>query len=132
MCANKFTPFTGRDSMKRMASPKRGLLLHFSILLFSVTGIFSKLAANSINDVGIFHINTVFFAGLMLLNCAVYALFWQQNLKYFDVNVAYAHRSVYNVWSLLWAVLIFSEKVTIGNVIGTVLIIAGILVMQSE
>lgn len=115
-----------------MASPKRVLLLHFSILLFSVTGIFSKLAANSINDVGIFHINTVIFAGLMLLNCAVYALFWQQNLKYFDVNVAYAHRSIYNVWSLLWAVLIFSEKVTIGNVIGTVLIITGILVMQSE
>lgn len=132
MCANKFIPFIGRDNMKRMASPKRVLLLHFSILLFSVTGIFSKLAANSINDVGIFHINTVIFAGLMLLNCAVYALFWQQNLKYFDVNVAYAHRSIYNVWSLLWAVLIFSEKVTIGNVIGTVLIITGILVMQSE
>ena len=68
----------------------------------------------------------------MLINCTVYALFWQQNLKYFDVNVAYAHRSVYNVWSLLWAVLIFSEKITVGNVIGTVLIIGGILVMQSE
>lgn len=118
--------------MKPAASPKRFLLLHFNIMLFSVTGIFSKLAANSINEVGLFHINTVIFAGLMLLNCAVYALFWQQNLKHFDVNVAYAHRSVYNVWSLLWAVLVFSEKLTVGNIIGTVLIIAGILVMQSE
>lgn len=132
MCANKFIPFIGSDNMKQTTEPKRFLLLHLSILLFSLTGIFSKLAANSINEVGIFHINTVIFAGLMLLNCAVFALFWQQNLKHFDVNVAYAHRSVYNVWSLLWAVLIFSEKVTVGNVIGTVLIIVGILVMQSE
>ncbi len=132
MCANKSMNFTGEDNGKPKAGPKRFLLLHFSILLFSVTGIFSKLAANSINGFGLFHINTVIFAGLMLINCAVYALFWQQNLKRFDVNVAYAHRSVYNIWSLLWAVLIFSEKITIGNIIGTIFIIAGILVMQSE
>ena len=116
----------------KQESLKRFIFLHISILIFSATGIFSKLAANSINDNGLFHVNTFIFAGLMLINCAVYALFWQQNLKYFDVNVAYAHRSVYNVWSLLWAVLIFSEKITVGNVIGTVLIIGGILVMQSE
>lgn len=123
--------FIGSDDMRPIFT-KRFVLLHLSILLFSATGIFSKLVANSINYHGIFHVNTIIFAGLMLINCAVYALFWQQNLKYFDVNVAYAHRSVYNVWSLLWAVLIFSEKVTVGNVIGTALIIGGILVIQSE
>lgn len=110
--------------------PKKLIRLHLNILLFSLTGIFSKLAANNITENGVFHIYTVLFAGLMLLNCAVYAVFWQQSLKHFDVNVAYAHRSVYNLWSLIWAVLIFSEPVTIGNVIGTGLIIGGILVMQ--
>lgn len=117
--------------MNKMCS-KRFLLLHLSILLFSVTGIFSKLAANSINMHGVLYKDTFIFAGLMILNCAVYALFWQRNLKNFEINVAYAHRSVYNIWSLLWAALIFSEKVTVGNIIGTVLIIGGILVMQSE
>lgn len=107
-------------------------MLHLNIMLFSLTGIFSKLTANNITQHGVFHIRTVLFAGLMLLNCGVYAVFWQQNLKYFDVNVAYAHRSVYNVWSLIWAVLIFSEPIAIGNVIGTILIIGGILVMQCE
>lgn len=123
--------FIGSDDMRSICT-KRFVLLHLSILLFSATGIFSKLVANSVNSYGIFHVNTFIFAGLMLINCAVYALFWQQNLKYFDVNVAYAHRSVYNVWSLLWAVLIFSEKITVGNIIGTVLIIGGIWVIQSE
>lgn len=115
-----------------MKKTKRLLLLHMNIMLFSFTGIFSKLTAGSISENGIFNIRTVIFAGLILLNCAVYAVFWQQSLKYFDVNVAYAHRSVYNVWSLLWSLLIFSEKITLGNVLGTALIITGIWVMQSE
>lgn len=108
------------------------LFLHISILLFSATGIFSKMAANNINENGIFDYRTFIFAALMLINCAIYALLWQQNLKHFEVNVAYAHRSVYNVWSLLWAFFIFGETITIGNIIGTVLIIAGVLVIQSE
>ncbi len=115
-----------------MEKTKRLLILHLNILLFSFTGIFSKLCANSIGRSGVFSINTFIFAGLILINCGIYAIFWQQNLKHFDVNIAYAHRSVYNVWSLLWSVLIFSERITVGNVLGTVLIIAGIWVMQSE
>lgn len=111
---------------------KQILLLHVSILVFSATGIFSKLAANNINSNGVFDIWTFVFAGLMLLNCGIYALFWQQNLKHFEVNTAYAHRSVYNVWSLLWAVTIFAEEITLGNIVGTVLIITGVLVIQSE
>ena len=115
-----------------MEKTKRLFILHLNILLFSFTGIFSKLAANSVNQNGVFSIHTLIFAGLILLNCGIYALFWQQNLKHFDVNIAYAHRSVYNIWSLLWSVLIFSEEITVGNVLGTVLIIIGIWVMQSE
>ena len=111
---------------------KQTVFLHISILIFSATGIFSKMAANNINENGIFNIWTFVFAGLMLLNCGIYAIFWQQNLKHFEVNVAYAHRSVYNVWSLLWAFIIFSEAITVGNIIGTVLISAGVLVIQSE
>lgn len=111
---------------------KRIILLHVNIMLFSLTGIFSKLAANNIAENGVLHIYTLLLVGLMLLNCAVYALFWQQNLKHFDVHAAYAHRSVYTVWSLIWAVLFFSEDISIGNIIGTALMIAGILVIQSE
>lgn len=112
--------------------PKRILLLHGNILVFSLTGIFSKLAANNIAQNGVFHFKTVLFFGLMLINCAVYGFFWQQNLKHFDVNVAYAHRAVSNIWSLIWAVLIFSEPITLGNVAGTLLIMGGIWVIQSE
>lgn len=131
MFANRFMLFIGGVNMKK-TGVRHILLLHFNILVFSFTGIFSKMAANNITANGLFDIYTFVFFGLMLLNCAIYAFFWQRNLKHFDMNVAYAHRSVYNIWSLLWAVLIFSEPLTLGNIIGTVLIIVGILVIQSE
>ena len=114
------------------AKMKDVVLLHLNILMFSLTGVFSKCAANSVNQNGIFHMHTVIFGILMLLNCGIYAVFWQQVLKRFDVHIAYAHKAVYNIWSLLWAVLIFSEQITIGNIIGTVFIIVGIIVMQGE
>ena len=122
--------FIGRDSVRLIK--KRYILLHLNILIFSLTGIFSKLLAENINKYGLFHTNTFIFFTLILLNCVFYALFWQQNLKYFEVNVAYAHRAVYNIWSLLWAIFIFSEQLTLGNIIGTMLIICGILVMKNE
>lgn len=115
-----------------MQKAKRLLILHLNILLFSFTGIFSKLCAGSVTENGVLDIRTLVFAALILINCGIYAVFWQQSLKCFDVNIAYAHRAVYNIWSLLWSVLIFCEKITIGNIFGTVLIIIGIWIMQRE
>jgi drug/metabolite transporter (DMT)-like permease len=65
-------------------------------------------------------------------NCGMYAILWQYILKIFDVNVAYSHSAVYNIWSLVWAWLIFSERINPGNLVGTVLIIAGIWVIRNE
>lgn len=108
------------------------LLLHLNILIFSFTGVFSKFAAEAIKTDGLFSAKTVFWGILIILNCGIYAIFWQYILKLFEVNVAYSHSAVYNIWSLIWAFLIFSEPVNVGNLIGTVLIIAGIWVIRNE
>ena len=53
------------------------LLLHFNILIFSLTGIFSKCAANSVNQNGIFDIRTMIFGAFMILTVSpVKALFF--------------------------------------------------------
>ena len=108
------------------------LRLHGSVLLFSLTGVLSKSAALSTTAYGLLDGRTLLLLGMMGLLCAVYALLWQQSLKALDMNVAYAHRSVYHVWSLLWAVLFFQERLTPGNLIGAGLIVAGLGVMQHE
>ena len=111
---------------------KNLVLLHLSILIFSFTGVFSKFAAESIRTNGMFSVSTMIWGLLIIANCSVYAVFWQYILKLFEVSVAYSHSAVYNIWSLVWAWLIFSEPVNIGNLAGTALIIAGIWVIRYE
>ncbi len=107
-------------------------LLHLNIVIFSFTGVFSKFAAGSIQSNGLFSAQTVFWGILIVLNCGIYAVFWQYILKFFEVNVAYSHSAVYNIWSLIWAWLIFHESINIGNLAGTILIIIGIWVFRNE
>ena len=66
----------------------------------------------------------------MLLNCFVYAIAWQKVIKKFDLNVAYANRTVYLIWSQIWAVSIFHESLTVTNMIGLLVVFIGVLVVQ--
>lgn len=70
------------------------------------------------------------FLFLMLLNCFVYAIAWQKVIKKFDLNVAYANRTVYLIWSQIWAVFIFHESLTVTNMIGLLVVFIGVLVVQ--
>ncbi|MDO5345478.1 MAG: EamA family transporter [Lachnospiraceae bacterium] len=106
------------------------VFLHLNICLFSFTGVFSKLASNVLNKNGIHSIMLYVYLGLMLLNCAVYALAWQRAIKKFDLSFAFANRSVYLIWSQLWAVLIFKEHLTVNNIIGMLFVLVGITVVQ--
>lgn len=108
------------------------IFLHLSILLFSLTSVFTKMASNEFNEHGIYGIGLYIFLFLMLLNCFIYALVWQKVIKRFDLNVAYANKSVYLIWSQLWAVLIFHEVLTAENIIGLILVLVGVLVVQDN
>ncbi|MFQ7550751.1 MAG: EamA family transporter [Blautia marasmi] len=66
----------------------------------------------------------------MLLDCFIYALAWQKNIQKFELSVAYANKSVYLIWSQIWAVLIFGEKLSIKNMIGLLVVLIGVLVVQ--
>ncbi|MDO4338114.1 MAG: EamA family transporter [Eubacteriales bacterium] len=111
---------------------KNYVFLHLSILLFSFTSVFTKMASNEFNKNGIYGIGLYVFLFLMLLNCFVYALVWQKVIKRFDLNVAYANKSVYLIWSQVWAVLIFHENLTAENIIGLILVFIGVLVVQEH
>lgn len=115
----------------KMKNFTRYLLLHLNIMLFSFTGVFSKLASNAYKEHGIFHPAFFFFLFLMLLNCAVYAVAWQKIIKRFPLSIAYANRSVYLIWSQLWAVFIFHESLSVQNIIGMAVLFIGVLIVQT-
>lgn len=109
---------------------KKYIQLHLNILLFSFTGIFSKLASVQYNKEGLRAPLLYVFAFLMMLNCGIYALAWQKVIKYFSLSTAYAHRSVYLIWSQIWAVLIFREALSWNNLLGMLIVLAGVMVVQ--
>ena len=112
-----------------MEKLKRFIPLHLTILLFSLTSVFSKAASVFYNKEGIRSPYLWLFLFLMLLNCAVYAVFWQKVIQGIDLNVAYANRTVYLVWVKIWAVIIFKENLCASNIVGILIVIAGVLVV---
>lgn len=113
-----------------MEKIKNYILLHLNILLFSFTGVFSKAASVQFNKHGLKGVLLYVFVLLMFLNCFVYALAWQKVIKRFDLNVAYANKTVYLIWSQIWAVLIFKENLSVRNIIGLIVVLIGVLVVQ--
>lgn len=113
-----------------MEKVKNYLFLHLSVLLFSFTSVFSKFASRELNAGGLLNPRLYLFAFLMLLDCFLYALCWQRIIKKFDLNIGFANRSVYLLWSQLWAVAIFGEHLTAKNVIGLLVVLAGVITVS--
>lgn len=113
--------------MERM---KDILQLHLNIMLFSFTGIFSKMASIQYNRNGLACLPLYGFLFLMIANCGLYAIVWQHTIKKFSLSTAYAHRSVYLIWSQVWAVVIFRETLSWNNILGMLIVFIGVLVVQ--
>lgn len=113
-----------------MGKTKDYIQLHLNILLFSLTSVFSKMASNEFNKHGLSGILFYVFLFLMIANCGIYAIAWQQVIKKFSLSTAYANKNVYLLWSQLWAVIIFKENLSIQNIIGMLIVLFGVWVVQ--
>ncbi len=113
-----------------MERVKNYIFLHFCVLLFSFTSVFSKMASMQLTEGGIRNPKLYFFAFLMLADCFLYAICWQKIIRKFDLHIGYANRSVYLFWSQLWAVVIFGESLTAKNVAGLLVVFAGVVIVS--
>ncbi len=64
-----------------MGKTKDYVQLHLNILLFSLTGIFSKLASIQYNKEGLTSVWLYVFLFLMIADCGIYAIAWQKVIK---------------------------------------------------
>lgn len=104
------------------------ILLFGSFVIYSFVSVFSKLAATQETLMG-----TLFFMGLEVVTLGIYAIAWQQVLKRFSLIKAMSSKGITVIISMLWAVLLFREHITVQNIIGAVLIMIGIgLVSTSD
>lgn len=103
------------------------IFVHFTVFIGSFNGIFMKLASKE----PFLSFQFCLFYGLVILGAGLYALLWQQCIKHLPLNIAYANKSVNLIWMTLWGVLIFKEHISVSNIIGTVVVLAGVLLMTA-
>jgi len=104
------------------------LYLQLIFVLFSFIGVIAKTASQY----------DLFSQGFMkcyileLLLIIIYAYFWQKIIKNVKLVVAYSNKGTVIIWNLLWAILFFRENITINNIIGSVIIIFGIVLVTND
>lgn len=113
-------------------SVKKNLLpyiaLNIIIFLYSLGGICTKLAASKV----FFSFEWMILYGLLLLSLAIYAVTWQQILKFIPLNTAYTLKAVGIVWTMLWGTVIFKEKLNWLHFVSAAFIIAGVVFMTTS
>ena len=107
----------------RKIDKKVFLALHLLLLLFAGTTVLSKLAAGE-NFLSLRF--CLFFGGEFVL-LGIYALGWQQILKRLPLTVAYTNKAVTLVWSMVFGVLLFHERIQLKQILGCALAVAGVL-----
>lgn len=103
------------------------IYLHIILALFSVSAIFSKLAAGE----EALSFKWIMYYGVVLFIMFVYALAWQQIIKKMPIVTAYANKAVTVIWGIIWGFLIFKEKITSAKIIGALIIVAGVYLVVS-
>ena len=94
-------------------------------LLYACTGICTKMAARETFLSPLYLFWFVCAVGVI----ALYAILWQQVLKRIELSTAYLFKGTTLIFTMLFAALLFGEAITITNIIGSVIIIAGITLL---
>ncbi|MGP1504396.1 MAG: EamA family transporter [Eggerthia catenaformis] len=104
------------------------ILLHLMLMIYSLSGICSKMASKQT----FLSIPFILYYGAIILLLGFYAIGWQQIIKRLPLTTAFSNKAVTVVWGLVWGVLFFHESITLGKIIGIVLIISGIVIFASS
>lgn len=97
-------------------------------LLYACVSIFTKLASQQeFMSWGY----VLAFAGAVMV-MGVYAMLWQQVLKRIELSVAYMFKGTSIIFVMLLAYLLFGEQITWNNILGAIIIIAGIVLFAYD
>lgn len=114
--------------MKKKITIKDIIFLQTIIIIYTGSSIAAKFAAAQ----ELLSLKFCLFYGIEIMILGIYAILWQQIIKRFELSVAYANRAMVLVWSMLWAVLIFRDEITIQNITGIALVIVGTVVINLD
>ena len=104
------------------------ILLQMVVVIYSINTVIAKF----VSDQPFMSFKFIALYLLEFVVLGIYAVFWQQMIKRFELSIAYANKAMTLLWSLLWSVLIFGDSVTPAKVVGVLLVIAGTIILNSD
>ena len=119
---------TEATQKKAKLTPLSVLAIQGAVIVYTGSNICSKMTSHYDAFSG------MWFLWIFLELCCLggYAIFWQQIIKRYELSIAYANRAFAIFWSMLWAFLIFGERITPKNLIGVAVIFTGIMLVNSD
>lgn len=106
-----------------MKKVKTLLLLHLMLMIYSMSGICSKMAAKQ----EFLSIKFCLYYGIIIILLGFYAVGWQQIIKKLPLTSAFANKAVTVIWGIIWGYIFFNEPVTRGKAIGALMVAIGII-----
>ena len=118
------------EALSRRVPAKDFILLHTTLLLYSVASVFAKAAGLGLSTGD----RTAILAFLLLemLSLGVYAVLWQQTLKRMALGFAYSNKGVCTLWSCLFGLIFFGESLSLGKALGILVVLAGVWLVVSD
>lgn len=104
------------------------LILALTFLIYTFTSIFTKLASLQ-EPLSVAYLGC--FAGAIAV-LGLYAILWQKVLSFMPLNKAFLCKSVTLILGLLVAHFVFSEAITLYNILGAAFIVGGLVVLSCK
>jgi len=114
--------------MKKKITLKNILYLQVVVIIYTFSSIVAKFASGQ----AFMSWKFILFYGMEVAFLGVYAILWQQAIKKVELSIAYANKAMGVLWSMIWAVLIFHNQITLQNILGVALVIVGTIVLNNS
>lgn len=114
--------------MKTKSKVKNIIILQLVIIIYSLSSVCAKFASGE----PFLSPKFILFYGIEILILGSYAICWQQVIKHFDLSIAYANRATGLLWSVIFALFIFKENISVMNIIGIGVAICGIILVNLD
>ncbi|MDD2972476.1 MAG: EamA family transporter [Lachnospiraceae bacterium] len=117
-----------QSRMKKKITIRDIIYLQIVVVIYTLSSIVAKFASGQT----FLSWKFLLFYGMEVACLGVYAILWQQAIKKVELSIAYANKAMGVLWSMIWAVLIFHNQITLQNIIGVSLVIIGTIVLNNS
>lgn len=99
------------------------IILHLLIAVYSLSGVFSKIAGT----MPFLSLGFCLSYAVVIAILGIYAIGWQQIIKHIPLTTAFANKAFTVVWGLVFGVVFFGEEITAGKIAGILLVVLGVV-----